>query len=115
MNDYLPDLNDVPEVLKAPESPVFSENPKAKQKNSIEERIERLADAFTGGDTHKPLTNDEIEAIKQKHIDGAIAKMKYLNAQAGGGSCKYCLGKGTTYSIRNGFEIVSHPCVCQGK
>ena len=64
------------------------------------------------------LTAEEVEAIRQKHREAAFRKVQLLNADPGRLDqpfCKYCLNKGYTVGLRNGIELVSHPCGCQIK
>lgn len=77
--------------------------------------IQTAAKTF-GDPSDRQLTAEDVQAIKQKHIEGAIARMKALNADVGNLQqplCKYCLNKGYTVGVRNGIELVSFPCSCQ--
>lgn len=62
------------------------------------------------------LTPEEIEEIRQKHREAAYKRVQILNADTGKLDqpfCKFCLNKGYTVGLRNGIELVSHPCSCQ--
>jgi hypothetical protein len=69
---------------------------------------------YTGSDPEKLAEKEAaLQAIYEMQRQGQIDRMKALNATPGKlNSCKYCLGKGYTVGLRDGFELVAHACAC---